>query len=97
MAYVVEAIWRAREGEEETVLDALRELAPASRNEPGCRFYQVFQPLDEPLVFRLFEIYDDEKAYVAHGDSDHFRRFALERAIPVLESRERAFFQTIDV
>ena len=34
-------------------------------------------------------------AYAAHGASDHFKQYALEQAIPVLATRERAFFQTI--
>ena len=46
-------------------------------------------------MFRLFEIYDDEEAYGAHGASAHFKEFALEQAIPVLADRERAFFETI--
>ena len=95
MAYVVSAVWTAQPGQEGVVLDAIRQLTPPSREEPGNRFYQAFQDPAEPLVFRLFEIYDDEAAYAAHGASDHFRQYALEQAIPVLANRERAFFQTI--
>ena len=96
MAYVVAATWTAKPGSEDVVLQALKELTPPSREEPGCRFYQAYRDPEEPLVFRLFEIYDDEAAYQAHGASEHFKRIGLERAIPVLESRERAFFETID-
>jgi quinol monooxygenase YgiN len=97
MAYVVRATWVTNEGEEGAVLDALRALAPASRAEPGCRFYQAYRASDDPRTFHLFEIYDDEGAYAAHGASEHFRRYALEGAIPLLASRERAFFETIDI
>jgi quinol monooxygenase YgiN len=93
---VVAATWTAKPGSEDVVLQALKELTPPSREEPGCRFYQAYRDPEEPLVFRLFEIYDDEAAYQAHGASEHFKRIGLERAIPVLESRERAFFETID-
>lgn len=96
MAYVVAATWTAKPGSEDVVIQALKELTPPSREEPGCRFYQAYRDPKEPLVFRLFEIYDDEAAYQAHGASEHFKRIGLERAIPVLESRERAFFETID-
>ena len=95
MAYVVSAVWTAQPGQEDVVLDAIRQLTPPSREEPGNRFYQAFQDPAEPLVFRLFEIYDDEEAYAAHGASPHFKEFALEQAIPVLADRERAFFETI--
>jgi quinol monooxygenase YgiN len=95
MAYVVCATWTAQPGQEGVVLDAIEQLAPISREEPGNRFYQAYQDPAEPGIFRLFEVYDDEDAYAAHAASDHFRKFAIEQAIPVLASRERAFFQTI--
>jgi quinol monooxygenase YgiN len=95
MAYVVSAVWTAQPGQEDVVLDAIQKLTPPSREEPGNRFYQAFQDPAEPLVFRLFEIYDDEAAYAAHGASVHFKEFALEQAIPVLANRERAFYETI--
>ena len=97
MGYVVRATWVAAEGAEQTVLDALRELTPPSRKEPGCQFYQAYQDPEQPRVFHLFEIYDDADAYRAHGESEHFQRLGLGTAIPVLQSRERAFFLTLDV
>jgi quinol monooxygenase YgiN len=81
----------------ETVLEALGHLAPLSRAEPGCSFYQVYRDPSLPRVFRIFEIYDDEAAFAGHGASEHFKHYALGVAIPVLSSRERAFFETIDI
>ena len=95
MAYVVSATWTAQPGQEGVVLDAIERLTPPSREEAGNRFYQAYHDPDEPGIFRLFEIYADEEAYAAHGASDHFKQYALEQAIPVLATRERAFFQTI--
>ena len=95
MAYVVSATWTTEPGKEDVVLDAIEKLTPPSREEPGNRFYQAYQDPAEPSVFRLFEIYEDEDAYAAHGASDHFKQYALERAIPVLANRERAFYETI--
>jgi quinol monooxygenase YgiN len=97
MAYTVTAKWTAREGEDERVLDFIRELAPPSREEPGCLVYRVNRDLEDPRVFLLYEEYADEAAYRAHGESDHFRRLALEGAIPLLESRERSFYESLDV
>jgi quinol monooxygenase YgiN len=96
MAYVVRANWRAKEGSEAVVVDAIRKLTPISRQEPGNRFYQAYQDPSEPLVFRLFEIYDDEPSYQAHVASDHFKEFGFGQAIPELEDRERFFYETID-
>lgn len=96
MAIVLKATWIAREGTEEEVLDALTSVAAASRQEPGCRFYQPYRDPAAPRVFHIFEVYDDGSAVEAHGASEHFRTHVLERAVPLLESRERAFFETID-
>lgn len=95
MAYVVSAHWTAEPGQEDVVRDAIDKLTPPSRDEEGNVFYQAYQDAAEPSVFHLFEIYDDEAAYAAHGASDHFKQYALEQAIPVLAKRERAFYETI--
>ena len=96
MAVVLKATWTAIEGSEAIVLDALEKLAPRSREEPGCRVYQAYRDPAEPRVFHIFEIYDDEAAYKAHGESEHFQRLGFGLAVPLLENRERAFYQTID-
>jgi quinol monooxygenase YgiN len=96
MAYVVSAVWTVKPGKEDFVRDVIRQLTPPSRAEPGCRFYQPHADPAEPRVFRLFEIYDDEAAYKAHAESEHFQRLALGQAIPELETRERAFYETFE-
>lgn len=96
MAYVVTAVWTVKPGQEDIVSEAIAALVRPSRAEPGCRFYQPYRDPDQPLVFRLFEIYDDEAAYRAHGESEHFQRLGFGQAIPALETRERAFFETFE-
>jgi quinol monooxygenase YgiN len=96
MAYVVTAKWTARAGSEEVVLDALRHMIEPSRAEPGCRLYQPTRDLDDPRVFLIYEIFDDEVAYEAHGASEHAQLWAHGTAIPLLESRERTFGDLIE-
>jgi quinol monooxygenase YgiN len=95
MAFVVIARWTARPGREEEVSRAILELIAPSRAEPGSRCYQPSRDPHDPRVFVLFEVYVDEAAYRAHAESDHFRRLAVEGAIPLLESREREFYETL--
>lgn len=95
MAFVLVARWTARAGEEDVVRDCLERLAAASREEPGCRFYQPCQDPADARSFLVFEIYDDEAACEAHRDSPHFQEIAAGEAFPLLESRERAFYETI--
>ena len=96
MGYVVTAKWTAKEGEEDNVLAAIRKLVGPSRAEPGCRYYQPNRDLENPRVFFFYEIYEDEDAYKAHGESAHFQEFGFGEAIPLLEGRERLFYETID-
>ena len=96
MAYVVTARWTARAGNETQVRAALSKLIGPTRAQPGCRFYQPTISMEDPRVFLLLEIYDDEAAYDAHAASEHFRRYAVGEGIPLLERREREFFTTLD-
>lgn len=98
MAYVVAAIWRAKQGREERLLEVLEELTPLSREESGILFYQAQRSPDDPRLFFLYEQYVDEASYEAHMDSAHFTRLVKQEAIPILlEARERAFYETIAV
>lgn len=95
MAFVVSALWRANEGEEDRIARIIEELTPASRDEPGNLFYQGHRSPDDPRLFYLYEQYVDPDGYQAHQDSEHFQRLVIGDAIPNLESRERAFYDTM--
>lgn len=94
MAYVVTAIWKAKEGEETAVADAIRQLIEPSRAEPGNIVYQAHRDPEDPRVFFLYEVYQDADAYQAHGASPHFQEHGVRDGIPRLESRTRAFYET---
>lgn len=96
MAYVVAATYRCKEGEEERIRELLELMGPPSRQEPGCLFYQAHRSPDDPRVFFLYEQYEDEAGYEAHQATEHFERYIKGEAIPRLESRERAFYRTMD-
>ena len=95
MAYVVSAHWRAKEGKEDRLVEVIREMTPPSRQEPGNLFYQAHRSPDDPRLFYLYEQYVDEAGYEAHMNSEHFQRLVVGEAIPNLESRERAFYDTL--
>jgi quinol monooxygenase YgiN len=96
MAYIVAATYRAKVGEENAVRKILEIVAPMSRQEPGCLFYQAHCSTQDPRVFFLYEQYVDESGYDAHVATEHFLRHIKGDAIPRLESRERAFYVTLD-
>jgi quinol monooxygenase YgiN len=94
MAYVLTAKWTAKEGQEDGVLDALRNLTAPSRAEPGCLYYQPCRDLENSRVFLIYEEYADEAAYKAHGESEHFQRLGIP-TFDLLETRERTFYETV--
>lgn len=97
MAYVVTAKWTAKEGEEEAVEAAVRKLVGPSRAEPGMILYLPHRDPEDPRVFFFYEQYADKAAYEAHGASEHFQKWGFGDAVPRLESRERAFYETWDI
>ena len=96
MAYVVAAIWTAKEGQEETILEVIKKMTPLSRQEPGCLYYQAQRSLDNPRIFFLYEQYVDTAGYEAHMATPHFEQYVKGEAIPNLESRERALYETLN-
>ncbi len=97
MAYVVAAIWTAKEGQEEKILEVLKKMTPLSRQEPACLYYQAQRSSADPRIFFLYEQYVNAAGYEAHMATPHFEHYVKREAIPNLESRERAFYETIDV
>jgi quinol monooxygenase YgiN len=97
LAYVVIARWTAAESGVGEVAAALEALAGPSREEPGNLAYLVHRDPEDPRVFVLYERYEDEAAYRAHGESDHFQELAVGRAFGHLASREREFLVSWEV
>lgn len=95
MTYVVAVTWRAREGEEDRVGEILGEVAAHSRLEPGCEMFIAHRSMEDPRAFFLYEQYVDEAAFKEHGQSEHFKRWVLGEAVPLLESRQRAFYRPL--
>jgi quinol monooxygenase YgiN len=81
--------WIAQPGSEDRVKGILGRLARATAAEPGCLRYSVFQGIDDPRRFVLYEEYRDAVAVREHSESPHFKRLVLGEAFPLLESRER--------
>ena len=67
-------------------LELVEELAEDSRAEDGVVDYRVTTDVEDPNVFRFFERYEDEAAFGAHAETDHFETF--EAALPDLLSGE---------
>jgi quinol monooxygenase YgiN len=59
------------------VAETLRQLAAASRQEPGCVSYIPHHLEDDPDTFVIYEQYRDAQAQAAHRESEHFKKHAV--------------------
>jgi quinol monooxygenase YgiN len=88
MSFVLVVRMMAQEGTEDEAAATMRELAEATRQEPDRRSRK-------PALVPLFEQYVDKAAFEAHGVSDRFQQLVLGKLFSLLESRERAFYETL--
>ena len=95
MAYVVAALWRAKQGKEDVIAQVIDKMTPLSRQESWCLYYQAQRSLSDPQLFFLYEQYVDEAGYESHMATPHFEQYVRGEAIPNLESRERSFYETL--
>jgi quinol monooxygenase YgiN len=71
----------------EEVLELLRQVASASRQEPGNIAFDIFQSVDDPARIVLLERYASRDAFAAHRETDHFHDMVLARIVPLLAER----------
>ena len=95
MSYVLMVRMKAKAGEEERAAALMRELAEATRKEPGCELYIPCRDPEDPASLVFFEQYRDKGAFEEHGATEHFQRLAVGELFGLMESRERSFFETL--
>jgi quinol monooxygenase YgiN len=95
MSFVLVVRMQAKDGEEERAVELMRELADATRKEPGCELYIPTRDPENPRSFLFYEQYRDKAAFEEHGASEHFQRLAAGGLFGLMESRERTFYETL--
>ena len=81
----ITAIIRARKGQEDTMLQALLDVAEHVRkNEPATVGFYVSQDAADPCVFTTYERFVDQAALDAHNNSSAVARF-FAVAKPILD------------
>ncbi len=81
--------WQAKPGEAETLAEIVRRFLPPARQEAGTQLVTVQHLANDPGQFLFYEVFDDEAAFAAHQETEHFRTLILEEALPRLAKRER--------
>jgi len=72
--------------ERERALELIEDLVTQSRQEEGMIDYRATTDVEDPNVIRFFEQYEDEAAFEAHTQTEHFQK--LEEALPDLLAGE---------
>jgi quinol monooxygenase YgiN len=84
---IVVARYVVAEGYESAVARLLRTNAEASRAEPGCLEFSVYQQIDDRRAFLLYERYTSEDAFQAHRRTPHFHHIIEQQVVPLLNER----------
>ena len=88
MSFVLEVKLRIKPENVESFMGKLAENARGARSEPGCRTFDVSVDPNDRTSVMLYEVYADEKAFEAHQQTPHFKKYLAE-AVPLLAARER--------
>ena len=92
MNFVLAVMIRIKPDNVDRFMESVLANAREARNEPGCRQFEVLVDREDRTKVMLFEVYDDEKAFEAHQQTPHFKKYFAE-AVPLVESRERHALQ----
>jgi (4S)-4-hydroxy-5-phosphonooxypentane-2,3-dione isomerase len=66
----------------------LENAAASMRDEPGCRQFDVLEPVGESEGrFILYEIYEVEAAFDGHTSTPHYQLFSEEASAMVIERK----------
>jgi quinol monooxygenase YgiN len=68
---------RFEQADHDKVVDILKSLTAASRQEPGCVSYIPHFVEGDPCTVLIYEQYADEAALDAHRNSSHFHQYAI--------------------
>jgi quinol monooxygenase YgiN len=69
------ARFHAREGQEDAVAAAIREVVPPSRAEAGCLEIEAYRSVRDPRLFHIHSRWPDEAAFEVHAALPHTVRF----------------------
>jgi quinol monooxygenase YgiN len=73
---VIHATFPIDPDSQDRALELATDLAEDARAEPGCLAYHVAVDAEDETRLRFFEQYEDEAAFGAHAQTDHFQSFA---------------------
>jgi (4S)-4-hydroxy-5-phosphonooxypentane-2,3-dione isomerase len=89
------AKWQVKEGQFDTVLKLVAELARESTAEEGNLFYKAFQSNNDANTIMMHEGYKGQSAADTHRQSAHYQD-GIAKIIPLLKEREVVLTSALD-
>jgi quinol monooxygenase YgiN len=83
MELFILARFHARNGQQDAVAAALRDVLPPTRAEPGCCAIEAYRGTRDKLLFYIHSRWADEAAFDRHAELPHTVRF-LDRVQPLI-------------
>ena len=93
VSYIVELKFTPEDRAE--IAEILRQLAGASRLEPGCVSFIPHQLQDDPDTVLIYEQYKDDAALESHRTTQHFLQYARKDLPKVADRVEGHLYEAL--
>jgi quinol monooxygenase YgiN len=91
------AVLKVQDGKNEEFEAVFRELAAKVRaNEKGNLLYQLTRSRTEPNAYKVMELYKDQEALTAHGQTEYFRELGRKMGPCMAGRPEIEYLDTVD-
>jgi quinol monooxygenase YgiN len=81
MELFIFARFHARQGQDQAVAAALRDVIGPAREEPGCLAIEAFRSTRDPLLFYIHSRWIDAAAFEIHAGLPHTVRFIAQARV----------------
>ena len=92
---VAVAQFKAKEGKDGELLEALHSLIPSTRAEEGNIRYELNQAIDDPSIITFIETFASQEALDFHRNAPYIRKFFDTVAPHLVETVVATFYKEI--
>ena len=73
------------------------ERSTTHRSSAGGRLRSIrfHQSVDDPQVFLVYETFENEAAFKAHFETNHFKTIVEPELVPIVSKRERTTYRSL--
>jgi quinol monooxygenase YgiN len=87
---------RAKPGQADALVEIQhRFMAACRQSEPGLRSIRVHQSVDDPEIFLVYETFENEAAFKAHFETNHFKTIVEPELVPIVSKRLRTTYRSL--